>query len=541
MEKAQNSSQEDQEESIVGPPATKETELLDNVIALTKENGELKLEIEILKSIILVQDAELKELDARGKEDEKNVRPMTAPAQPNRAQRLSVIRNWGTDQPAKQSDDPLTIVTPSVPTETLSSETVIELTPESAMSDELSSPTPTMVESGTNTPVLDIQDKEAPNKTVMEATLTPANPKDSKMDPALYDMAIDIIHGLNKTLSMDFGNSGITRGDFTYCKRVVSRSQGRRLLFKECAPKVSHVVRKTFGVTEADIKSSFRIENVKGSKGEGKSGAFILYTKDHRFVLKTATKSERDFFWKTFLPSYIQYIKKNEDTLLLRILGVCSMKYTSYKSTQYFIITNNIFNSNIYYDPIEIYDLKGSKVGRSVPENERTPGKTLKDLDIQRKLYIPDKVATNLLKQFQSDANFLAQNRVMDYSLLVGIHYHTNENAQAIKSRKENEEKRPPKERDNMFRPNSFQIAEGGIISHNPLHNRNEYYYLGIIDILQVYNSKKRIEHFLKSFDRNINNEELSVVDPVIYANRFCNFIGSQIIEVIRTEDGKIG
>lgn len=37
--------------------------------------------------------------------------------------------------------------------------------------------------------------------------------------------------------------------------------------------------------------------------GDGKSGAFFIFTKDHSFVLKTATGDERDFLWR-MLPEY---------------------------------------------------------------------------------------------------------------------------------------------------------------------------------------------------------------------------------------------
>jgi hypothetical protein len=40
-------------------------------------------------------------------------------------------------------------------------------------------------------------------------------------------------------------------------------------------------------------------------KSPGKSGAFFIFTKDKKFLLKTATKQERDFLWQ-MLPYYLQ-------------------------------------------------------------------------------------------------------------------------------------------------------------------------------------------------------------------------------------------
>jgi hypothetical protein len=44
-----------------------------------------------------------------------------------------------------------------------------------------------------------------------------------------------------------------------------------------------------------------------------------------------------------------------------------------------------------------------------------------------------------------------------------------------------------------------FQMKYGGIEAYNPIENRTEYYFIGIIDILQRYRLKKKLEHFLMS------------------------------------------
>lgn len=47
--------------------------------------------------------------------------------------------------------------------------------------------------------------------------------------------------------------------------------------------------------------------------------------------------------------------------------------------------------------------------------------------------------------------------------------------------------------------------------------------YLGIIDILQEYNMRKRTEHTCKSM--KFDPVTISVVDPQLYAKRFINFL----------------
>lgn len=47
--------------------------------------------------------------------------------------------------------------------------------------------------------------------------------------------------------------------------------------------------------------------------------------------------------------------------------------------------------------------------------------------------------------------------------------------------------------------------------------------YMGIIDILQEYNVKKKVEHAYKSLQ--FDPLEISVVEPKFYASRFINFL----------------
>jgi len=82
----------------------------------------------------------------------------------------------------------------------------------------------------------------------------------------------------------------------------------------------------------------------------------------------------------------------------------------------YFAVFNNVFESP---SPVKtVYDLKGSTVGRRAgPESS-----VLKDLDLQdRKLFITKDISQRLKLQIEKDCQFLKNNDLMDYSLLVGI------------------------------------------------------------------------------------------------------------------------
>jgi len=268
----------------------------------------------------------------------------------------------------------------------------------------------------------------------------------------------------------------------------VKLDRGELLKFKDFAPKVFHQIRQLFGVSEEAYLNSFQRNNLTAIKGQGKSGAFFIFTNDRQFILKTATGEERDFLWSV-LPYYWQYVQRHPHTLLPRFYGVYSMKHEGIGGVTRFVVMNNLFNTP--FDLNEKYDLKGSTIGRYVSDKKRKPGAILKDLDIvhdNRKLYFSKHLRKEFGEQLRKDTNFLATYKVMDYSLLLGIYYETPENkAQTelqIKKLEENKNIIP-----NLFQ-SKFQKYYNGARITRP-DGVTEVYYVGIIDILIQYVAKK--------------------------------------------------
>ncbi|ETW45963.1 hypothetical protein PFMALIP_05971 [Plasmodium falciparum MaliPS096_E11] len=86
--------------------------------------------------------------------------------------------------------------------------------------------------------------------------------------------------------------------------------------------------------------------------------------------------------------------------------------------------------NNFFSSIVEIhrrYDIKGSLVGRTVPETKREDHTiALKDVDIDELgdiINIGPENKERLLKVLKADADFLKENMLLDYSLLFGIHY----------------------------------------------------------------------------------------------------------------------
>jgi len=349
-------------------------------------------------------------------------------------------------------------------------------------------------------------------------------------NPDIFDIHTveDIISGLKVSIKKrKFSDEDIkvlVPKDYSYSyqfKMEIDKKDHPHVLlkFKDFAPKVFAQIRNYFGVQDRELLGAFKtLENLKSIKGEGKSGAFFIFTKDRQFILKTCFKEERDFLWQ-ILPEYLKHIRENPDTLLPRFYGVYSMKHEGIGGVIRFVIMQNIFCSP--YQPIEIYDLKGSTVGRKTEKKNRKPGVILKDLDIKdsRHLWIPDKLRKQFLVQLKIDSDFLASVKVMDYSLLVGIHYQTEENE---KETKRNIRRFKKLTVWHSIKKNLFMQDSGGIEGMNTAEDRKEIYFMGIIDILIKFEAKKKMENFFKKIPYG---DEVSVIPPTSYSDRFYSFI----------------
>jgi len=154
---------------------------------------------------------------------------------------------------------------------------------------------------------------------------------------------------------------------------------------------------------------------------------------------------------------------------------------------------------------------------------KKKPGAILKDLDIKessRKLHFDPDLGREFLKQLKKDCEFLAHHNVMDYSLLLGIYYETPENkektAQNLKRTAES------KTIINTLYKSAFQQHYNGLRVTRP-DGVTEVYYIGVIDVLVQYITKKKMESFVKSLA--YAGEEVSVIQPTAYSRRFFHFM----------------
>merc|ERR1719397_507287 len=111
-------------------------------------------------------------------------------------------------------------------------------------------------------------------------------------------------------------------------------------------------------------------------------------------------------------------MEDNPDTIIKRICGLYSLQM--WNLMIFFYILESCFNENMW--PHELYDIKGSWVNRNT--NRRiAERKGMKDEDLNRTIILGKTQAEKLLQQLDADTCFLRDQKIMDYSLLLGIYY----------------------------------------------------------------------------------------------------------------------
>jgi 1-phosphatidylinositol-4-phosphate 5-kinase len=174
----------------------------------------------------------------------------------------------------------------------------------------------------------------------------------------------------------------------------------------------------------ADYLLSLTAQYILSELGSpGKSGSFFYFSRDYRFIIKTIRHAEHKFL-RSILKRYHAHVRANPHTLLSRFYGLHRVKLPHGRKI-HFVIMNNLFPA--HKDIHESYDLKGSTVGRLYPEERarENPRAVLKDLnwiDRGKELEFGPEKRALLTEQLRRDAELLKELRVMDYSLLVGIH-----------------------------------------------------------------------------------------------------------------------
>lgn len=283
----------------------------------------------------------------------------------------------------------------------------------------------------------------------------------------------------------------------------------------------------------------------------GASGSIFYVTDDDEFIIKTVTHKEAEFLQK-LLPGYYMNIVQNPRTLLPKFFGLycyhCSSKNIR------LVIMNNLFPS--WIEIHEKFDLKGSTFKRQASPAERDKAlPTFKDLDFmemhQNGIILTPDIYDALCKTMERDCRVLESFKIMDYSLLIGIHILARSSeacgelvgtsngvtvmpdgagTSSSKNKKRHLYHTTVMESiDNrLSNRDAIRNSSGGIPAKSD-KGEHVILFIGIIDVLQSYKLMKKLEHTVKSMF--FDSDTISVHRPDFYATRFLNFMTKTVFQ----------
>ncbi|XP_039538793.1 phosphatidylinositol 4-phosphate 5-kinase type-1 gamma isoform X10 [Pimephales promelas] len=338
--------------------------------------------------------------------------------------------------------------------------------------------------------------------------------------------------------------------DFYVVESIFFPSEGSNLTpahhfpdfrFKTYAPVAFRYFRELFGIRPDDYLYSLCNEPLIELSNPGASGSVFYVTKDDEFIIKTVMHKEAEFLQK-LLPGYYMNLNQNPRTLLPKFFGLYCVQ-SGGKNIR-MVVMNNVLPRVVRMHLK--YDLKGSTYKRRASKKEREKAKpTFKDLDfmqdVQDGLLLDTDTHSALVKTLQRDCLVLESFKIMDYSLLLGVHnIDQAEKEQQIEGSQGNSDEKRPLAQKALYSTamESIQGASacgeeidtddtmGGIPAVNGRGERL-LLYIGIIDILQSYRLIKKLEHTWKALVHD--GDTVSVHRPSFYADRFFRFMSTTV------------
>ncbi|KRK00416.1 uncharacterized protein Dyak_GE14244, isoform G [Drosophila yakuba] len=348
--------------------------------------------------------------------------------------------------------------------------------------------------------------------------------------------------------------------------------------YKIYAPIAFRYFRDLFGIQPDDFMMSMCTSPLRELSNPGASGSIFYLTTDDEFIIKTVQHKEGEFLQK-LLPGYYMNLNQNPRTLLPKFFGLYCLQTSNAKNIR-LVVMNNLLPSSVRMHLK--YDLKGSTFKRKANKAERAKkSPTYKDLDFMEQhpngIFLEAETYAALIKTIQRDCTVLESFKIMDYSLLLGVH-----NLDVALKEKQSEQRKPlraPLAEDSdvdvddpldgdaatgISRNNAAyrSVNRQRLVAHStamesiqaesePIDDEEDVppggiparsekgerllLYIGIIDILQSYRLKKKLEHTFKSIIHD--GETVSVCRPSFYAQRFQNFMAKTVFRKIPSLD----
>ncbi|XP_064136359.1 phosphatidylinositol 4-phosphate 5-kinase type-1 gamma isoform X2 [Loxodonta africana] len=338
--------------------------------------------------------------------------------------------------------------------------------------------------------------------------------------------------------------------DFYVVESIFFPSEGSNLTpahhfqdfrFKTYAPVAFRYFRELFGIRPDDYLYSLCNEPLIELSNPGASGSLFYVSSDDEFIIKTVMHKEAEFLQK-LLPGYYMNLNQNPRTLLPKFYGLYCVQ-SGGKNIRV-VVMNNILPRVVKMHLK--FDLKGSTYKRRASKKEKEKSiPTYKDLDfiqdMPEGLMLDADTFTALVKTLQRDCLVLESFKIMDYSLLLGVHNidQQERERQAEGAQSTADEKRPVGQK--ALYSTAMESIQGGATRGEAIetddtmggipavNGRGErlLLHIGIIDILQSYRFIKKLEHTWKALVHD--GDTVSVHRPSFYAERFFKFMSNTV------------
>ncbi|XP_047633489.1 phosphatidylinositol 4-phosphate 5-kinase type-1 gamma isoform X5 [Phacochoerus africanus] len=338
--------------------------------------------------------------------------------------------------------------------------------------------------------------------------------------------------------------------DFYVVESIFFPSEGSNLTpahhfqdfrFKTYAPVAFRYFRELFGIRPDDYLYSLCNEPLIELSNPGASGSLFYVTSDDEFIIKTVMHKEAEFLQK-LLPGYYMNLNQNPRTLLPKFYGLYCVQ-SGGKNIRV-VVMNNVLPRVVKMHLK--FDLKGSTYKRRASKKEKEKSiPTYKDLDfiqdMPEGLMLDADTFSALVKTLQRDCLVLESFKIMDYSLLLGVHNidQQERERQAEGAQSTADEKRPLGQK--ALYSTAMESIQGGAARGEAIetddtmggipavNGRGErlLLHIGIIDILQSYRFIKKLEHTWKALVHD--GDTVSVHRPSFYAERFFKFMSNTV------------
>ncbi|XP_013927381.1 PREDICTED: phosphatidylinositol 4-phosphate 5-kinase type-1 gamma isoform X1 [Thamnophis sirtalis] len=247
-------------------------------------------------------------------------------------------------------------------------------------------------------------------------------------------------------------------------------------------------------------------------------------------------------FLQKLLPGYYMNLNQNPRTLLPKFYGLYCVQ-SGGKNIRV-VVMNNILPRVVKMHLK--YDLKGSTYKRRASKKEKEKSSpTYKDLDFMQDM--PEGIMLDtdtfnaVVKTLQRDCLVLESFKIMDYSLLLGVHNidQLERERQVDGAQSMSDEKRPVGQK--ALYSTAMESIQGGAARGEPIDTDDTMggipavngkgerllLHVGIIDILQSYRLIKKLEHTWKALVHD--GDTVSVHRPSFYAERFFKFMTNTV------------